>query len=102
MVKKKSASRSESRQSGPSAGQLGKQVDKLDRDILKLINERARTVQRMGKGESTQKGTVGAATADQEHVQQLLQASKGPLDERAVRTIFREIQSASRALIKTV
>jgi len=99
MSKKKPASRGESRSSAPSAGQVAKQLERLDRDILRLANERAKVAIRAGKPEA---GPAGEAFSDQQRLQHLIEGNKGPLPERALRTILREINSASRALVKSI
>jgi chorismate mutase/prephenate dehydratase len=100
--KKKPAGRSESRPSGPSAGQLSKQLDRTDREVLRWITERARIVQRLAKVGGGPQGSAGAAVADDEHIQRLLEGHKGPLDVHSLHTIFREITSATRSLVKPV
>lgn len=101
MSKKKSSSRSESRSSSPPQGQLLKQLDKIDRDLLKLFNDHAKTVQRMGKGVIERDGSE-FALEERQRVERLVEGNKGPLDERALRILLRELGSASRALLKTV
>jgi chorismate mutase/prephenate dehydratase len=102
MSKKKQANRSERSSSGPSSNQLNKQLDKTDREILRLINDRARMIQRIGKSEGPASGAVAEGVADQNRFQQLFSGNKGPLSEPTLRSIFREINSASRALVKVV
>lgn len=99
MSKKKS--RSESRSSAPAVGQLLKQLDRVDRDLLKMLNEHAKIVQRIGTGK-VQQDVAAESFADQQRVERLLGTSKGPLSERALRIILRELGSASRVLVKTV
>lgn len=104
MSKKKAAGRTDSRSPGGSGAQLSKQLERVDRDILRLINERAKTVVRLAKGEGDGGPHIvlSEASADQIRIEQLLASNKGPLSERAIRTIFREITSASRGLVKVV
>src|SRR5688500_8473172 len=99
MSKKKTAPRNE-RSSAASTNQLQKQIDKYDREILRLTNDRARAIQRSSKGQSGPPDAAAAGAADQVRIQQLLTANKGPLTDQPLRSIFREISSASRALVK--
>jgi chorismate mutase/prephenate dehydratase len=77
-------------------------IDKLDLQILKLINERASLAADIGKLKNDHGNEVFSAAREEEVLQNVLQASKGPLDTAAVRAIFREIMSGSRALQKVL
>src|SRR3712207_3082121 len=74
------------------------QIDKLDLQILKLINERAALAVELGKLKSDHGTEVFAPAREEEVYQNVLEANKGPLDEATIRAIFREIMSGSRAL----
>ncbi len=82
----------------PNLKTLRSQIDKLDNQILKLINERAGVAAEIGalKGESVEE--VFAPAREEEILQALLAANKGPLPRDAVRAIFRELISGSRSL----
>jgi chorismate mutase/prephenate dehydratase len=81
---------------------LRSQIDKLDGQILKLINERAAAAQELGPVKNDHGNEIFSAAREDELLASLLAANKGPLDSTAVRVIFREILSASRALQKNV
>jgi chorismate mutase/prephenate dehydratase len=73
-------------------------VDKLDLQILKLANERAKIAAELGRY-ATDPATEGFAPArDEEVLLHVMQSNKGPLDEGTVKGIFRELVSGSRAL----
>ena len=59
-------------------------------------------VQKLGKADSTHRGAVADGAAEQTRFQLMLTGNKGPLNEQSLRPIFREISSASRALVKVV
>jgi chorismate mutase/prephenate dehydratase len=101
MSKKKSPHRSESRSSMPAAGQLTKQLEKNDRELLRLLNEHARLIQRLATIKTPEE-TSSESFADQQRVERLLEGTKGPLGDRALRNLLRELGSASRALVKSV
>src|SRR4029078_11110990 len=101
MSKKKSSNRSDSRSSMPAAGQLTKQLEKNDRELLRLFKEHARLVQRLATVK-TEHESAADSFADQQRVERLLEGTKGPLGERALRNLLRELGSASRALVKSV
>src|SRR5436189_6456409 len=82
---------------------LRSQIDKLDVQIVKLVNERAAIAADLGRTKSDQREVICAPAREEEVYQNVLQANdkhKGPLDGMTVRAIFREIMSGSRALQK--
>jgi chorismate mutase / prephenate dehydratase len=81
---------------------LRSQIDRLDLQILKLVNERANLAAQIGKLKNDQGGEVFSPAREEEVLQHVLQANKGPLDTSTVRAVFREIMSGSRALQKVV
>jgi chorismate mutase/prephenate dehydratase len=89
--------------SAASLKHLRTQIDKLDLQILKLVNERAGLAAEIGGLKTDQGGAVFAPAREEEvltNVLAALEKGKGPLDAASVRAIFREIISASRALQK--
>src|SRR5437868_11175676 len=78
------------------------QIDKLDLQILKLVNERAAVAAEIGKVKNDHGSDVFSPAREEEVLQNVLQSNKGPLDTSTVRAIFREIMSGSRALQKVL
>ena len=76
------------------------QIDKLDLQILKLINERADLAARIGRVKTETNDAVFSPAREEEVISNVLAANKGPLPEVTVRAIYREIISGSRALQK--
>ena len=81
---------------------LRSHIDKLDLQILKLVNERAGLAAEAGRVKNEHGAEVFSPAREEEILQNVLQANKGPLDENTVRAIYREIMSGSRALQKVV
>src|SRR5436309_904121 len=81
---------------------LRSQIDKLDLHMLKLVNERAGLAAEIGKVKNDHGAEVFSPAREEEVVENVLQASKGPLDPATIRAIFREIISGSRALQKVL
>jgi chorismate mutase/prephenate dehydratase len=82
---------------------LRERIDKLDMQILKLVNERASIAGEIGKVKNDQGGEVFSPAREEEVIQNVLQVNTkhdGPLGDVTVRAIFREIMSGSRALQK--
>jgi chorismate mutase/prephenate dehydratase len=82
---------------------LRTQIDKLDIQILKLVNERAAVAAEIGKLKNDHGSDVFSPAREEEVLKNVLDAhekGKGPLDADTVRAIFRELMSGSRALQK--
>ncbi len=85
--------------------QLRGQIDKLDLQILKLINERAGLAAEIGRLKTDHGTEVFSPAREEEvlkNVQEAHEKGKGPLDFETVRAVFREIMSGSRALQKVL
>ncbi len=76
------------------------QIDKLDLQILKLVNDRAGVAAEIGKLKNDHGSEVFSPAREEEVLKNVVEANKGPLDENTIRAIFREIMSGSRALQK--
>ena len=72
------------------------EIDALDDELLRLLNERARLALLVGES----KKAAGLALCDREREREVLErarsANRGPLDERAVTNLFRLIIEESR------
>jgi chorismate mutase/prephenate dehydratase len=77
-------------------------IDKLDLQIVKLINERANLAAEIGRLKNDHGSEAFSPAREEEVLQNVLQANKGPLDDATVRAVFREIMSGSRALQKVL
>lgn len=81
---------------------LRSQIDKLDVQILKLVNERASKALEIGRLKNDQGTEVFSPSREEEVLQNVLQVNKGPLDPNTIRAIYREIMSGSRGLQKVL
>src|SRR5262245_11134300 len=81
---------------------LRTQIDRLDLQILDLINKRAGLAAEIGRIKNDHGAEVFSAAREEEVLQNVIQANKGPLDEATVRAIYRELMSGSRALQKVL
>src|SRR5579871_1534373 len=77
-----------------------KEIDRIDEQVIQLLNHRAELVQQIGHAKSHTRSHY--FTPEREHTvfKRLLSLNKGPLDAAAVRAIYREVISACRALEK--
>ncbi len=76
--------------------QLRNRIDALDREILRLVNERAAAAHEIGKLKGD--GTVYRPEREAQVLRRLAEVNPGPLPEKAVTHLFTEIISACRAL----
>ncbi|MFO0804003.1 MAG: chorismate mutase [Gemmataceae bacterium] len=74
------------------------QIDKLDVEIVGLLNKRASIAGQIGKVKAEHGGVeVFNAAREEEVLANVLKASKGPLEEVTIKAVFRELISGSRA-----
>lgn len=76
------------------------QIDKIDLQIVDLLNKRAAVVARVGKVKSEKGGEIFSAAREEEVLNNVLAANKGPLEEVTLKAIFRELISGCRAIEK--
>jgi chorismate mutase/prephenate dehydratase len=81
---------------------LRSQIDRLDIQILKLVNERAAHAAEIGRLKNDHGSEVFTPVREEEVLHHVLEANKGPLRADTIRAVFREIISGSRALQKTL
>ena len=79
---------------------LRAQIDKLDLNILELLNKRAAVAAQIGKVKADQGGEVFSAAREEEVLGNVLAANKGPLEAVTIQAIFRELISGSRTIQK--
>lgn len=77
---------------------LREELGKRDREILRLLNERGRLALEVGRVKSRNGQEVYDPSQEAKVLAQLTGNNTGPLPDPAVRNIFREIISSSRAL----
>jgi len=77
---------------------LRKKIDGLDEKILRLLNERAEAVLRVGKVKKKSEKSYYNPGREKEILQRLGERNPGPFPRRTITAVFREIISACRAL----
>ena len=77
---------------------LRKEIDRIDKEILDLLNRRAETALEIGKHKQKTNKSFFAPEREREVFERLTTANKGPLPNASLLAIYREIISASRAL----
>jgi chorismate mutase / prephenate dehydratase len=86
----------------PTLASLRGQIDRLDQELVDLLNRRAEISVRIGQVKNDQGLEVWSAAREDEVIAQAMAASKGPLPAETLRVIFRELMSGSRALQRTI
>lgn len=105
MAKKKTAKKKASppaKRTTPTVSTLRTQIDRLDREICQLINKRAALALKIGKLKDSDGQTVYDPGREDDVLAKVVDANRGPLEDRAVRAVFRELISGSRALEKVL
>lgn len=80
--------------------ELRRCIDEIDRQILHLLNERARLAAQVGEEKRRLGEPPYAPDRERQVLEAIRRANSGPLDERALKAIFGEIISACRSLEK--
>ncbi len=83
--------------SGP-LDELRAQVDRLDRQIVALLNDRARIAVEIGRLKQQSGAPIYAPDREKFILDKLRELNRGPLSDRTIDAIYREIMSGSFAL----
>ena len=81
-----------------SLEELRKKIDELDHQLVKLLNERARVVVEIGKLKSRTDKPVYSPDHEKEVFAGIAAANEGPLPDRCLVAIWRELMSGSFVL----
>lgn len=77
---------------------LRKEIDSLDDRMLELLNERAARVIEVGRLKAGSKSDFHVPSREREIYERLIAQNPGPFPSQALKSVFREIISASLAL----
>ena len=81
-----------------SLDELRKKIDELDHQLVKLLNERARVVVDIGKLKNKTAKPVYAPDREKEVFARIIKANEGPLPDKCLIAIWRELMSGSFVL----
>jgi chorismate mutase-like protein len=76
---------------------LRQQVDQIDLKILRLLQQRTKLSDRIGKMKRRHEAVIYVPERERELVARLTRLGKGKLPDRAIAALYREIMSGSRA-----
>jgi len=78
-----------------SLEELRQNIDRIDLKLVELLNERARVVVAIGKHKDKTAGPVYAPDREKQVLERIAGANKGPLPDRCLTAIWRELMSGS-------
>ncbi len=76
------------------------QIDKLDGELVRILNERLTLAAEIGKLKRSQGGQIYVAEREDAVLRKVTGQNEGPIKNEALRAIYREIMSAAIALEK--
>lgn len=82
----------------PNLDSLRANIDQLDDQLVRLLNDRARCAQAIGKAKADGGLSAYAPERERQLIERLVRANQGPLPEASLRLIYKEVMSASLAL----
>jgi chorismate mutase/prephenate dehydratase len=77
---------------------LRQHIDRIDQDLVRLLNQRAALAQEVGKTKAHTGTPIFVPHREQEVFARLAKLNQGPLPDASLRAIWREVMSASFAL----
>jgi len=77
---------------------LRRRIDRVDRKLIGLLNERASLVVEVGRQKAGNQTPIYAPHRERQVLQAVLDANRGPLPDRCVEAVYRELMSGSFAL----
>jgi len=81
---------------------IRKEIDRIDKALVELINKRAECALEIGKLKKTSDESVFAPEREQQVLARVLKKNTGPLSDKTIEAIYREIISACRAFEKPI
>ncbi len=78
-----------------SLDKLREQIDNIDSRLVELLNERARVVVEIGKIKGKTDGAIYAPAREKVVIEKIVKANRGPLPDKTLVAIWREMMSGS-------
>ncbi|MBT4524297.1 MAG: chorismate mutase, partial [Phycisphaerae bacterium] len=76
-------------------GRLRTAIDEVDNKLIELLSARANIVLEVGKYKRDSKTPIYAPHREREVLDKILAANKGPLSDKTIEAIYRELMSGS-------
>jgi chorismate mutase/prephenate dehydratase len=77
---------------------LRKKIDQIDEKVVALLSDRAALAQRIGRAKNSNHSEIYVPGREKEILHRVSRLNRGTISEAGIRSIFREIISASRSL----
>jgi chorismate mutase/prephenate dehydratase len=77
---------------------LREQISGLDQELIRLLNERSKLVVKVGRRKRDAGIPIYAPHREQEVLDRVVKANRGPLPSRTIEAVYRELMSGSFAL----
>ena len=78
--------------------ELRERIDQIDRDIVRLLNERALAALEVGVAKQNSGNAIRDRNREASVIKSILEENSGPLPNRDLERIFTEIMSSCRSL----
>ncbi len=78
--------------------ELRRRIDEIDTELIQRLSERAQIVVEVGRTKRNDGTPIYAPHREQEVLRKVLEANPGPLPDRTIEAIYRELMSGSFAL----
>ena len=98
----KSSDKSKGKAPSDDIQKLRDKIDKIDNEVINLLNERTQLVLEIAKLKNREGREVYAPDRESEVYRKIDQVKKGPLKSDSLKSIYREVMSASLALEKPI
>ena len=98
----KSKAKAKTSSGGGSAADLPRRLERLDRELVTLANERARCAAQLATWRTESNLPAVDFAAEESQVTTALAGADGPLSVESLRAMLRELQSGCRALVKHI
>jgi chorismate mutase / prephenate dehydratase len=103
MAKPKRKARTAKKPAGGSPlAALRTKIDRIDQELVSLVNERAKLAQQIGKVKEQNGHRAYDPARECEVLARVAGHNKGPLPDKCLQAVFREVISGSRGLEKTL
>src|ERR1051325_407411 len=84
----------------PALQELRVKIDQLDTQIVELLNSRARIVVEIGRLKQNSNAPIYAPGREKAVLEKVKKLNRGPLPDRCLDAVYRELMSGSFALEK--
>ena len=78
------------------------EIDKIDKQLVEMINKRAECAIEIGKMKTKGSKSIFAPEREMQVLNGVLRSNQGPLSDKSISAVFREVISACRALEKPI